>query len=110
MTDSTFYSLDQFRFTAKIDYLSVKGLAKRPLPDLDGKAKWPRSTPGKLTVQDCSAADLHKLAELHPANHASPRHQAQQRARQEWHSQPSGPLQGLNQQGIAVPGLPKTPR
>lgn len=66
MTDSTFYSLDQFRFTAKIDYLSVKGLAKRPLPDLDGKAKWPRSTPGKLTVQDCSAADLHKLAELLP--------------------------------------------
>lgn len=66
MTDSTSYSLDQFRFTAKIDYLSLKGLAKRPLPDLDGKAKWPRSTPGKLTVQDCSAADLHKLAELLP--------------------------------------------
>lgn len=66
MTNTAPHGLEQFRFSAKIDYLSVKGLAKGPLPELHGKAKWPRSTPGKLTVQDCSAADVHTLATLFP--------------------------------------------
>ncbi len=66
MMKTTPYGLEQFRFSAKVDYLSLKGLTKQPLPDLDGKAKWPKSTPGKLTVQDCSATDVHKLAVLFP--------------------------------------------
>lgn len=58
--------LDQFHFAARIDYLTLAGLKRTDLPILDGKHKWPKSAPGALTIQECSADDLHKLVELFP--------------------------------------------
>lgn len=56
--------LTNFKFTAGIDYLTLTGLEKRELPPLSGKAKWPPSAPGRLTVQEPSAADVWILADL----------------------------------------------
>ncbi|NMM80881.1 hypothetical protein B2J86_08070 [Acidovorax sp. SRB_14] len=58
--------LSDFRFTASIDYVTLKGLTKELLPSLEGKAKWPRRSPGKLTVHDATAADIQSLAEIFP--------------------------------------------
>lgn len=59
--------LSGYRFTASIDYVTLKGLNKVALPPLDGKAKWPRSAPNKLTVQEPSPADVSTLAEAFPS-------------------------------------------
>lgn len=59
--------LSGYRFTASIDYVTLKGLNKVALPPLNGKAKWPRSAPNKLTVQEPSAADVRTLAGAFPS-------------------------------------------
>lgn len=66
---STQYSLDlsKYKFTASIDYVTLTGLKRVALPPLDGKAKWPRSAPNKLTVQEPSTSDLCALAEAFPS-------------------------------------------
>lgn len=64
MTTTTAPALSAYRFSAGIDYLKLKGLQKQPLPALDGKAIWPRSAPGKLTVHDATAADVAQLAKI----------------------------------------------
>ena len=58
--------LSDFKFTAGIDYITLKGLTKAPLPPLNGKAIWPRKFPGRLTVHDATAKDVRILAELFP--------------------------------------------
>lgn len=58
--------LSDFKFTAGIDYITLKGLPKVALPPLSGKAIWPRKFPGRLTVHDATAKDVRILAELFP--------------------------------------------
>lgn len=60
-------NLSGYRFTASIDYVTLKGLNKVALPPLNGKAKRPRSAPNKLTVQEPSVADVRTLAEAFPS-------------------------------------------
>ena len=58
--------LSDFKFTAGIDYITLKGLTKVTLPALSGKPIWPRKFPGRLTVHDATAKDVRILAELFP--------------------------------------------
>lgn len=67
MTASPLPDLAQFEFTASLDYLTLAGLEKRNLPPLAGKAKWPPSAPGRLTVQEPSASDVRELANIFPS-------------------------------------------
>lgn len=67
MTAKPPLALTEYEFTASIDYLTLTGLEKRDLPPLSGKAKWPPSAPGKLTVQEPSAADVRTLADVFPS-------------------------------------------
>lgn len=69
MTAKPPLNLTEYEFTANIDYVSLVGLQKTALPPLNGKATWPPSVPGKLTVQEPSAADVQALAETFPAGH-----------------------------------------
>lgn len=66
MTAKPPLDLSDFKFTASIDYVTLKGLKKGPLPSLEGKAKWPRRAPDKLTVHDATAVDIHSLAATFP--------------------------------------------
>lgn len=66
MTFKTSPALSAYRFSAGIDYVKFKGLQKQTLPPLDGKAIWPHSAPGKLTVHDATAADVVQLAKIFP--------------------------------------------
>lgn len=59
--------LSDFKFTAGIDYITLKGLTKVALPPLNGKAIWPASAPGKLTVHDPSQRDIEALIETFPS-------------------------------------------
>lgn len=67
MTAKPTLNLTEYEFTASIDYVSLVGLQRTALPPLNGKATWPPSVPGKLTVQEPSAADVQALAEIFPA-------------------------------------------
>lgn len=67
MTDTPRLNLSAFKFSANIDFVSLKGFNKAALPRLEGKPKWPKTAPGKLTVQDPTAADIRALAETAPA-------------------------------------------
>lgn len=67
MIANNLLDLSGYRFTASIDYVTLKGLNKVALPPLNGKTKWPRSAPNKLTVQEPSAADVRTLAEAFPS-------------------------------------------
>ncbi len=58
--------LARFKFYASIDYVSLRGADKRSLPRLDGKAKWSRKAPGKLTIHDPSARDIGAMSEAFP--------------------------------------------
>lgn len=66
MTTKTSAALSAYKFSAGIDYIKFRCLQKQPLPVLDGKAIWPRSAPGKLTVHDATAADVDLLARTFP--------------------------------------------
>lgn len=66
MTAKPPLDLSDFKFTASVDYVTLKGLKKGPLPSLDGKTIWSTTTPGKLTVHDATAADVRSLAEAFP--------------------------------------------
>ncbi|QLA80386.1 hypothetical protein EXV95_06885 [Acidovorax sp. JMULE5] len=66
MTIKNSPDLSAYRFSAGVDYVKLKGLHKQPLPPLDGKAIWPSSAPGKLTVHDATAADVVLLANTFP--------------------------------------------
>ena len=66
MTTTPRVDLRDFRFTAGIDYITISGLTKGPLPSLHGKAIWPASAPGKLTVHDPSRSDINALIETFP--------------------------------------------
>lgn len=66
MKTKTASALSAYRFSAGIDYVKLKGLQKQALPALDGKAIWPQSAPGKLTVHDATAADVVQLAKIFP--------------------------------------------
>lgn len=66
MTIKTSHTLSAYRFSAGIDYVTLKGLHKQPLPELDGKAIWPASAPCKLTVHDATSADVVLLAKTFP--------------------------------------------
>ncbi len=49
-------------FSAKIDYVSIHTQGKQTLPELDGRAVWPRKLHGsRLTVHDASPADIATL-------------------------------------------------
>lgn len=66
MTTKHHLDLSEFKFSASVDYVTLKGLKKGPLPSLDGKTIWSTTTPGKLTVHDATAADVRSLAEAFP--------------------------------------------
>lgn len=54
--------LEDLRFTAKIDYLTIETPGRCELPPLKGTVKWPRSAHGRrLTVHDATAADVASL-------------------------------------------------
>lgn len=67
MATSPPVDLSDFKFTAGIDFITLKGLTKVPLPPLHGKAIWPASAPGKLTVHDPSQRDIEALIEVFPS-------------------------------------------
>lgn len=67
MTNLLSDGLGELRFAASIDYLSLAGVHKAPLPSLDGEPKWPQSALGRLTIQRCSPADLKQLQTFFPA-------------------------------------------
>jgi hypothetical protein len=59
--------LSELRFSAKIDYVTIKTTRQVQLPALNGKPKWPPSFHGeRLTVHDPSAADVALLRDLFP--------------------------------------------
>lgn len=61
---SSYPDLRALRFTAKIDFVTVHTPHRLVLPELDGKAKWPREHHNKrLTVHDVTASDLSRLAQ-----------------------------------------------
>lgn len=54
--------LEDLRFTAKIDYLTIETPGRCELPPLKGVVKWPRSAHGKrLSVHDAAASDVASL-------------------------------------------------
>lgn len=71
LTDSA-QRLENLRFSAKIDYLSIDGLDRRTLPTLDGRPIWPASKGGdRLTIHDPSPTDLKLLQGMFPDDRIS---------------------------------------
>lgn len=60
-------NLSEFRFTASIDYVTLSGVQKASLPLLHGKAKWPKSAPHRLTVQEPAVSEIEALIDAFPA-------------------------------------------
>lgn len=57
--------LSQVRFSAKIDYITVDGVQKTHVGQLDGRINWPPKYNGRrLTVHDASARDIALLAKI----------------------------------------------
>jgi len=59
-------TLADVTFTAAFDFVTLQGVTKQPVPSLDGRCIWPKSDFGKMTVQQCSAADLCRLQSTFP--------------------------------------------
>jgi len=66
MTPKNDLDLTRFKFSAAIDYVSLRGIEKEALPQLDGKAQWPKSHHGRLTIHDPTAGDIGAVSDAFP--------------------------------------------
>lgn len=60
--------LSDLVFSAKIDYLSLAGLKRKPLPTTVGRVYWPSTHHGaRLTIHDPTADDIRRIAAVYPS-------------------------------------------